>query len=160
MFSQKKLSTVVLPLAILALSLSGCASVGKAGQPLATQPVGASGGIEIGGYEDLVDALKGAGAEVELVEEIEQPFFDVSGQMIKVNGAEVQVFEFADEAARKAASDKISPDGSSTGTAMITWIDQPNFWAKGRVIVLYVGKDEATIETLSDVLGAPLTTHE
>jgi len=25
---------------------------------------------------------------------------------------------------------------------MVTWVDQPNFWAKGRVIALYVGKDE------------------
>lgn len=69
-------------------------------------------------------------------------------------------FEFADEAARQAASEQISPDGSSTGTTMITWVDQPNFWAKGKVIVLYVGKEAATIDLLSSVLAEPITTHD
>jgi hypothetical protein len=160
MFSNNKLSSVFSPLVIVAFVISGCTSAVKADQPLTTEPVEVSHGNEIGGYVDLVDALRGTGAEVEPVEEVQQPFIDTSGQIIKVNDADVQVFEFTDEATRKAASDQISPDGSSTGTTMITWIDQPIFWARGRIIVLYVGKDVTTIDLLSDVMGAPITTHE
>ena len=97
---------------------------------------------------------------MEPVEQIEQPFFDATGQIIQVNGADVQAFEFVDESARNTASDQVSPDGSSTGTTMITWVDQPNFWAKGQVIVIYVGKDAAPIDLLSSVIGKPITSHE
>jgi len=169
MYSNKNLSIVFFTLAIAAFVVSGCASAVKTDQPLATKPaignsptdpVAVSHGNEIGGYVELVDALRGAGAEVEPVEEIQQPFFDATGQIIRVNEADVQVFEFVDEATRKAASDQVSPDGSSTGTTMITWVDQPNFWAKGQVIVIYVGKDAATIDLLSSVMGKPITSHE
>ncbi len=169
MFTNKKPVNILIGLSIMALALSSCASGARAVQPestlppeedLSATPEAVSHGDEIGGYVELADALRAAGAEVEPVEPIEQPFFDASGQIIRVNGADVQVFEFADEVARKAASDQISPDGSSTGTTMITWIDQPNFWAKGRVIVLYVGKVAPTIDFLSGVMGRPITTHE
>lgn len=79
------------------------------------------------------------------------------GQKIKVNDSEAQVFEYSDEAARKTESDQISPDGTNIGTTMITWVDQPNFWAKGRIIVLYLGKDPAILNLFSSVLGDPLT---
>ena len=88
---------------------------------------------------------------------MEQPFFDVGGQVIRVNGADVQVFEYVDDTAREAESEQISPDRSAIGTSMVTWVDQPNFWATGRVIVLYVGTDEATLDLLEGVLGKPST---
>jgi hypothetical protein len=117
----------------------------------------ASPGNEIGGYEELVDKLRAAGATVEPGDSVEQPFFIVTGQAIKVNGAEVQVFEFPDEAARKAVSSQISPEGQPSPTMMIDWIAQPNFWAKGRVIVLYFGTNVGIISLLSEVLGEPIT---
>ena len=81
---------------------------------------------------------------------------NAQGQLITINRVEVQVFEFAHEGAREAAAAGISPDGSSIGTTMVTWIDRPNFWAKGRVVVLYVGQDAATIQQLTAVLGEPI----
>jgi hypothetical protein len=169
MFNNKNLSIFIFSLAVMAFVVSGCASTVKADEPLViepskgnstTNPNAEANGNEIGGYGELVDVLKGTGAIVELGEKIQQPFFDATGQIIKVNGADVQVFEFADEATRKAASDQISPVGSSTGTTMITWVDQPNFWAKGQVIVLFVGKDAVTIDLLTTVMGKPITIHE
>lgn len=51
-----------------------------------TLPTGtASHGNEIGGYIALVDALRAAGATVEPTGTVEQPFFEVSGQTIKVD---------------------------------------------------------------------------
>jgi hypothetical protein len=74
--------------------------------------------------------------------------------------AEIEVFEYSDEASRKADSDQISPVGHNIGTSMITWVDQPNFWAKGGITVLYVGKDAATIDLLSGSLDNPITKSE
>lgn len=165
---------------ILAMIISACASSAGTVQPSATEPVdteqvitprsltteepsttpaAVSHGNEVGGYVDLVDGLRAAGATVEPAGEVEQAFFSVKGQIIQVNGADVQVFEYSDEAARQAESELISSDGTSIGTTMVTWVDQPNFWAKGRVIVLYLGKDPTIIDSLSGILGDPLTQH-
>jgi len=126
---------------LLGLLVAGCARA---------QPTSLS-------YDGLVAALEESGASVETVGDIEQVFFSVPGRSLRVDGADVQVFEYVDEAARQADSDLISTDGSTIGTSMVTWIDQPNFWAEGRLIVLYVGREAAVFERLSGVLGDPLT---
>ena len=74
-----------------------------------------------------------------------------------MNCSEMQVFEFSNEQERQAAASHISPDGSSIGTTMVTWIDEPHFWAKGRVIALYVGSNEDVINLMSQVMGEPVT---
>lgn len=56
----------------------------------------------------------------------------MKGQKIQDNGAEVQVFEYPDEATRNAESDLISPNGTNIVTTMITRIGQPGaagFWS-------------------------------
>lgn len=136
----------------LGLMLSGCGGSGAQPTPAPTQPPAA----QISTQADLVAALQGEGATVEMGDSIEQVFFQVTGQIIRANGVDVQVFEYADEAARAADSEQISDDGTNIGTTMITWVDQPNFWAQGRLIVLYVGSDAAIIELLQGVLGNPI----
>lgn len=133
---------------------------GLMGDPL-TFPRSGSGSVspagEIGDLAGLIEALRAAGASVETAGEINQAFFEPGGHIVRVNGADVQVFEFPDERARQAASDQISPSGSSIGTTMVTWVDQPHFWAKGRLIVLYVGSDDTLLDQLVQVLGDPIT---
>ena len=102
--------------------------------------------------DGLIAQMRENGVTVELGEQVLQPFFSPSAQIVKVNGAEVQVFEFTDIAAREAAQATISPDGTSIGTSMITWMDTPNFWGKGQLIVLYVGSDAATIDMMNSIL--------
>src|SRR5262245_42749262 len=53
-------------------------------------------------YASLVSGLQSAGATVEPGDEIEQPFFSVTGRFIKVNGQDVQVFEYPDAASADA----------------------------------------------------------
>ena len=113
---------------------------------------------EIGGYVEVVDKLRAAGVTVEPGTNVEQPFFEVSGQLIKVNGLDVQVFEFPDEATRENISSLITPEGQPNPTTMVDWVDRPNFWARGQVIVLYVGEDQMLIDLLTQVLGDPITT--
>lgn len=104
-------------------------------------------------YASLVTALEATGAEVVPGEELSQPFFEVTGQIIRVNGEDVQVFEFADEDTAASAASQISPDGGSTGTTMISWIASPHFYRAGQLIVLYVGENEAMTSLLESILG-------
>jgi hypothetical protein len=114
-------------------------------------------GNQIGGYVDFVDALRVEGAQLKPWGSVEQPFFDVRGEVILVNGSRVEVFSFEEEALQEESAREISTDGFTIGTTFVDWIDQPNFWAKDRIIVLYVGTDAATISLLNRVLGDPIT---
>lgn len=136
----------------LALLVAACSAT--AARPIAAPTEAPAAEVAIQG--DLVAALRDSGATVEMGDLIEQVFFQVKGQIIRVNGVDVQVFEYADEAARAADSDQISADGTNIGTSMVTWVDQPNFWAQGRLIVLYVGSEAQIIELLQGVLGEPI----
>jgi len=147
-------------MALLFIALSAC---GPALTPAitpepSTTPASQGEGFE--SYEQLVGALRDAGATVEPVGEVVQPFFAVPAQMIEVNGAEVQVFEYPDTAARQEDSYLISPDGYTIGTSQITWVDRPHFWAPGRLIVLYVGSDRSILGLLSSILGEPVTSGD
>jgi hypothetical protein len=78
----------------------------------------------------------------------------VEGNTLKVNGADVQVFEYENAEAMELDSSQIAPDGSSNATTMITWIDTPHFYKSGRIIALYIGSDEAVLGLLENALGS------
>lgn len=151
------IKSLTLLLVVTILSLSACASTrdGTPGSDNGGQPTGEVGGID--GMAEMVDGLREADAKVEISGSIEQPFFPVSGQVLEVNDIQVQVFEFSDRDARRHVSETISSSGDQIGTSLPSWIDQPNFWADGRLIVLYVGQNLSMIDLLSDVLGEPIT---
>ncbi|OGO59312.1 MAG: hypothetical protein A2029_05020 [Chloroflexi bacterium RBG_19FT_COMBO_47_9] len=101
----------------------------------------------------LVAELRTRGATVEIGETIEQPFFTVSGQSLKINGVDVQVYEYASTEAMQADTAQVSADGSSVGTSMVTWVSSPHFFKLGQLLVLYVGDDSAIIDVLKSTLG-------
>lgn len=104
-------------------------------------------------YDILVESLQDAGAIVEPTGNGNQPFFTPQGQVITVDGQDVQVFEYSTAAGAKAEADLVSPDGTSVGTSMMTWIATPHFYKSGRLIVLYVGDLSDTITILNGALG-------
>lgn len=116
-----------------------------------------SGSSEPMDFESLVEALEALNANLLHAGEIEQPFFPVAGQVLRVNGAVVQVFEFPDTTSRRAVSDTISESGDILGAVTPSWSERPNFWAQGRLIVLYLGEDQDVIDVLSQALGDPIT---
>lgn len=104
-------------------------------------------------YVSLIDQLRAAGATVEPAGAVSQPFFSVKGQVIKVNGEDVQVFEYTDAAAAEAEAATVSPDGRSIGTSMVTWVAAPHFYKTGKLIVLYIGNNQTTLAALETALG-------
>lgn len=101
----------------------------------------------------LVEELRAAGNAVEEGDAISQPFFTVQGQVIIVDGSDVQVFEYGSSEAADEEAALVSPDGTSVGTTMILWVATPHFYKGGALIVLYVGDDAAVTDVLEAVLG-------
>ena len=102
----------------------------------------------------LLSWLRSAGARAHATgDEVDQPFFSVTGKMISVDGADVQVFEYASAAAAAREAAPVSPDGSSVGGSKPMWVGTPHFFRSGRMIVLYVGDDAKLLGALAHALG-------
>jgi hypothetical protein len=107
-------------------------------------------------YDSLVDGLQAIGAAVEhetLPEVVVQDFFSLTGQVFKLNGEDVQVFEYGDHSTAETEAELVSQDGSSIGTSLPFWIAPPHFYKAGRIIVLYVGENTAVTDALESILG-------
>ena len=105
-------------------------------------------------YRSLVDALKQSATVVETNETVSQPSFKVAGRIVRVEGEDVQVFEYADAAAAQADAQLVSADGGQIGTTSILWVAPPHFHRRGRVIGLYVGSSVRVLDALRAALGA------
>jgi len=101
----------------------------------------------------LVAELRNNGQQVTVQDTVSQPFFVPEGQVIRLNGHEVQVFEFPTAEAAESAVETIAPDGTSVGTSMVTWVATPHFYRAGKLVVLYVGEEQAVTSTLETILG-------
>ena len=109
----------------------------------------------------LADALRTAGLAVDdggsLAPDV--PFPNAQGgTVLRLSGgglaesADVQVYEYANEATAFADAAQILPDGTLP-TVIIEWVAPPHFFKAGRVIVLYVGTDPAVLDALTALLG-------
>ena len=122
--------------------------------PLTPEPPITSHGGPVKDYVSLFDNLRAKGATVEPVGEVNQPFFSVKGFIIKVNGHDVQVFEYDEVAQADSEAQLVSPEGSPIGTTFVGWIAPPHFYKAGRIIVLYVGEEDTVVDALNSVLGS------
>ena len=143
---------LVASLLMVAMLFAACAPKSQATKIPDAGPTTSHGG-PVEDYVSLVDALRAAGATVEPADTVEQAFFSVTGQIIKVNGADVQAFEYESAEAMEADASQAAPDGGSVGTSMVIWVEAPHFFKLGRVLVLYVGDDTAVFDLLKSVLG-------
>ena len=131
---------IVLVLAVILLSLG-------LGAALFSQATALS-------YDGLVSRLRAQGATVTAGGDVDQPFFSVKGRIVNVNGAAVQVFEYALSVLANADAAQVAPDGMAVGKAVhIGWIADPHFYKQGRLIVIYVGGDDGIRRLLTATLG-------
>lgn len=132
-------------LRLLGAALGAQIAGGPAGQTATREPV-----LD---RLSLVDALRAAGASVGAAGEVTQPFFSVAGQIITVDGDEVQVFEYAAAPAAAAEAQQVAPDGRSAGTTRVAWQATPHFYQSGRVTVFYLGDEARTLSLLEALVG-------
>lgn len=145
-------------LSIISLVAAALSFVGCAPGPAQTADVNATPGAIVQGdptegQAGLINSLRESGAEVELGNTVEQAFFGPTGRILKVNGEDVQVFEYPSAEALEADAVQVSADGGSVGTSMVTWMAAPHFFKSGNVLVLYVGDDAAVLDLLKGALG-------
>jgi hypothetical protein len=129
---------------LLLIGLAGCGG---------SSPPPASHGGPVKDYVSLVDHLRAASATVVPSGTVTQPFFAVTGQVISVNGEQVQVYEYKNDDDASAEASRISPDGGTVGKAMVDWNAPPHFYKEGRLLVLYVGTNTSVIHLLETTLG-------
>lgn len=141
-----KRSLLLILVFVFAYAISACGQ--NATSNASTKP------LSVEDQASLLSALKAAGATVEVGDSITQDFFSVEGQTVKVNGADLQVFEYENAQAMEKDASQVAPDGGSIGTSMVTWIDTPHFYKAGRIIVLYLGNDQTILGLLNKVIGA------
>lgn len=141
-----KLRILPVLLFIFVLATSGCgsnATPSPSSQPNTVQDLAS-----------LISTLQASGATVETGDPITQDFFGPEGHTLKVNGADLQVFEYENAEAMEKDASQVAPDGGSIGTSMVDWIDTPHFYKAGRIIVLYVGSDQAVLDLLQKTIGS------
>jgi len=124
-----------------------------------SSPIVSHGG-PVKDYVSLVDNLRATGATVDPAGNVSQPFFAPQGQVLTVNGEDVQVFEFASADEADTVAETVSADGSSIGTSMVGWVAPPHFYKAGKLIVLYVGSDRDVIDALQEAMGAQFAGRE
>src|SRR6266568_606464 len=76
-------------------------------------------------FNELIAQLKAAGAKVVTGTGINQPFMTVEGRTLTVNGEQIQV----------------------------DWVKPPHLYKAGRIIVFYIGANDAVMHLLIGVLG-------
>ena len=133
---------------VLALVVSGCGNTATANRGTASPDP-----LVVEDQAGLIAALQAAGATVEVGDSISQDFFSPEGNIIKVNGADVQVFEYESAEAMGNEASQVAPDGGSIGTSMVSWMDTPHFYKTDRIIALYVGSDQTILDLLEMVMG-------
>src|SRR5260370_39397273 len=121
-----------------------------------------SHGARVKDRVSLIDALRGKNVRVDIGHAATvQPFLSPqSGTIVRLSGgplttaADLQLFEYASASAASADAHQIRADGSGTATAIVDWVAPPHFYIKGRVLVIYVGRDPAVLSLLQSLLGA------
>jgi len=92
---------------------------------------------------------------------INQPFLSVKGtqaNIVKLNNADIQIYEYDSNNLMSNEAKQISSDGSSVKTAsgsitQIDWNSTPHFYSTGRIMVIYIGTDSQVINILTNILG-------
>jgi hypothetical protein len=109
---------------------------------------------EIYEYNSFIKEIQSFGIPVGIGESVSQPFFTPQGQIVRIYGEDVQVFEYGSEDEAKNETELISVDGNTVGTSMVSWFDTPHFYRSGRIIVLYVGNNSQILQILTEIIGA------
>jgi hypothetical protein len=115
------------------------------------------------GLNELIAQLRAAGATVVPGTGVNQPFMNVAGHILTVNGEQIQVYEYASVSDASNQAARVSPDGTSftmvsssagSGSAyQVDWVKPPHLYKAGRIIVIYIGTNASLMHLLVGILG-------
>ena len=99
--------------------------------------------------DEVMRVLIETGATLELGDTVENDYLTVPGQILNINGEEVQIYTYtsAEDVDLQASQIPETADPE----------DRPHVYRMGRMLVLYTGGDPGVQDLLEDVLGARAT---
>jgi penicillin-binding protein 2 len=81
------------------------------------------------------------------------PFFRTPGQIVHVNGQDLQVFVYPTSTARKSDSARISSDGKLIAGEDVDWPEAPQFASNGNVLTVLLSADTRLGTRVSRAIG-------
>lgn len=87
---------------------------------------------------------------------IKHPFLAVPGQIMTVNGSDIEVYQYANAQALATDTRDIDPDGcigTIDGGMLDPWTAPPHFFKSESVMVIYLGSDSRMLQLLTSVMG-------
>ena len=150
-------------LVVVALALGGCAGAATTPSPLPPSSGPASNPPALifptapaDGPDALTAAFGAAGTETHLGPPFVADPFQAHGVVMCLAKEPVRLYVFGSVRERMEAAAKIDPTNpSNIGTSMVDWNGRPRFWARDRLVILYLGEDAATEALLVNALGQP-----
>ena len=87
-------------------------------------------------------------------ESVRHSFLGVEGHQLKVSGSDLQVFIYADPAARKTDSDRIDTARVAPHDMIIDWVATPHLIASGNLIAIHLTPNDRLAERVRLILEA------
>ncbi|MCE2503660.1 MAG: hypothetical protein J4G05_06350 [Chlorobi bacterium] len=138
----------------LACSFVGCGFPGCEDRPQRGLDYGEGEGLDVGSVTYGVYQLFAAsGYRAEIGPLVEKSYFDMPARGLKINGSPVLFLEFDGNKDVEEFIEKIAPDGSTIDGKSLNESSPSHYYRQGKVVALYLGKKESTLEILEIVLG-------
>lgn len=102
----------------------------------------------------MYQLFKSTGVPAEIGPEIETAYFDRNARGLRVHGSPVLFLEYSSDSDVEEVIRSISPDGRKIGDKEVTEENTPHFFRKGKVLALYFGDRETTLQALESTMGA------
>jgi hypothetical protein len=100
-----------------------------------------------GSISSFMARMENTGLNATVLKSIKRSAFAVTGQMISINGDNVQVFEYPDrETATRAASSLMVKYAASSRSR--EWKRDMHVYAEDDLVIFYMGNDEAIISAI------------
>jgi hypothetical protein len=110
-------------------------------------------------YSSFIDGLEAAGFEVRQGGRTGGDRLFRSGRSVLIDDTRVSTYEYPSPTALDEFTASVSDDGSSIparggGIAIVQW-SPPRFYAAGKLLVLYFGESQRTLDALELLMGPP-----
>lgn len=104
-------------------------------------------------YQKIVSSFNASNLSVMSEQQVSQPFIPADGRLVKVNGEDLQFYEFRSDADARQFALNVSPDATEIGNNNILWVGEPHLFMSKNVIAIYVGTNQQILNALSSSMG-------
>ena len=146
---------------MLIFTLAGCGIPGCEESSERDLDYGEGNGLDVESViYGLYQLFAATGHRIEIGPEVEKPYFDVPARGLKINGSPVYCVAFTESKETDEFVATIAKDGRMIGEKKVEEEKTPHFFREGKVVALYLGDKQSTIEILEEVMGKQIAGGE